>query len=302
MFGIDPERNEGLALPGRLHEAVSNAGPRWIITRQVFLLTEPGLQVCFDEFFKRGTSLEEILTTKNLRYTYKSGKKSVEALRGLNLSVSKGEIFGFIGPNGAGKTTTIKLLLGILIPGEGELAVYGRSPSIPEVRRSVGYMPETADYYRYLTPVELLDMYGGIFGIEKGLLRERSRELLKLVDLEEEANRLMRTFSKGMMQKVSFAQALINDPDLLILDEPTGGLDPVARKKMRQVINDLRGKGKTVFFSSHELSEVELVSDRIGILHKGNLMAMGSAEELLGGKGEGQSLENYFLKMIEEKT
>jgi len=246
--------------------------------------------------------LEEILTTKNLRYTYKSGKKSVEALRRLNLSVSKGEIFGFIGPNGAGKTTTIKLLLGILIPGEGELAVYGRSPSIPEVRRSVGYMPETADYYRYLTPVELLDMYGGIFGIEKGLLRERSRELLKLVDLEEEANRLMRTFSKGMMQKVSFAQALINDPDLLILDEPTGGLDPVARKKMRQVINDLRGKGKTVFFSSHELSEVELVSDRIGILHKGNLMAMGSAEELLGGKSEGQSLENYFLKMIEEKT
>ena len=245
--------------------------------------------------------MEKILTVKNLCYTYGSGKKSVEALKGLDLSVDKGEIFGFIGPNGAGKTTTIKLLLGILIPAEGELAVFGKSPLIPETRRSVGYMPEIANYYRYLTPVELLHMYGSIFGLKKEALRERSRELLELVGLGEEANRIMRTFSKGMMQKVSFAQALINDPDLLILDEPTGGLDPVARGRMRRVINDLCGKGKTVFFSSHELSEVELVSDRIGILNKGRLMAIGPVKDLLGGKGEGQSLENYFLNMIEEK-
>jgi len=162
-------------------------------------------------------------------------------------------------------------------------------------------MPEIADYYRYLTPVELLVMYGNIFGIDKGLLHERIKNLLKMVDLEEAANRLMGTFSKGMMQKVSFAQALINDPDLLILDEPTSGLDPVSRKRMREVIQNLREKGKTIFFSSHELSEVELVSDRIGILHKGCLLTVGSAKDLLGGKEEGQSLESYFLKMIGEK-
>jgi ABC-2 type transport system ATP-binding protein len=246
--------------------------------------------------------MERILTARNLCYTYESGKKSVEALKGVDLSVDKGEIFGFIGPNGAGKTTTIKLLLGILTPRQGELAVFGKSPSIPETRRSIGYMPETADYYRYLTPVELLHMYGNFFGIDKRVLRKRTRDLLGQVGLEKEADRLMRTFSKGMMQKVSFAQALVNDPDLLILDEPTGGLDPVARRKMRQVISDLREKGKTVFFSSHELSEVELVSDRIGILNKGNLMATGPVKELLGAKGEGQSLESYFLKMIEENA
>jgi len=244
---------------------------------------------------------QQAIIAKNLYYTYETGKNKVGALKGVDLSVNNGEIFGFIGPNGAGKTTTIKLLLGILIPEKGELTLFGRSPSKASTRQTVGYMPEIADYYRYLTPVELLIMYGNIFGIEKKLLHERIKKLLELVDLEEAANRLMGTFSKGMMQKVSFAQALINDPDLLILDEPTSGLDPVSRKRMREVIQDLRGKGKTIFFSSHELSEVELVSDRIGILHKGCLLAVGPAKDLLGGKEEGQSLESYFLKMIEER-
>ncbi|MBU0570566.1 ABC transporter ATP-binding protein [Patescibacteria group bacterium] len=244
---------------------------------------------------------QQAIIAKNLYYTYETGKNKVEALKGVDLSVNNGEIFGFIGPNGAGKTTTIKLLLGILIPEKGELALFGRAPSNTETRRTIGYMPEIADYYRYLTPVELLTMYGNIFGIEKKLLHERINKLLKLVGLGEVSNRLMRTFSKGMMQKVSFAQALINDPDLLILDEPTSGLDPVARKKMREVIQDLKATGKTIFFSSHELSEVELVSDRIAILNKGRLLAVGSAKDLLGGKAEGQSLESYFLNMIGER-
>ncbi|MDP8299581.1 MAG: ABC transporter ATP-binding protein [Candidatus Tantalella remota] len=246
--------------------------------------------------------MKEIIVVEDLSYTYADGKHKIEALVGLNLKISKGEVFGFIGPNGAGKTTTIKLLLGILSPVDGELTIFGRPPSETQVRKSIGYMPETADYYRYLTPVELLNMYGGIFGISKGLLRERVKYLLDLTGLAQDGSRLMRTFSKGMMQKVSFAQALINDPDLLIFDEPTGGLDPVSRKKMREVIQQLRGQGKTVFFSSHELSEVELISDRIGLLNRGRLLAVGTSKELLGGKVDSQSLENYFLNMIEAKV
>ena len=245
--------------------------------------------------------MEEIISIREVYHAYKTGKITVDALRGVNLSVNRGEIFGFIGPNGAGKTTTIKLLLGIHTLQKGRLAVLSKDPSDPETRRTIGYMPETADYYRLLTPVELLNMYGSIFGLDKKLLRERINMLLGEVGLSAESRRLMRTFSKGMMQKVSFAQALINDPDLLILDEPTGGLDPVARRTMRDVIRGLREKGKTVFFSSHELSEVELVSDRIAILNKGKVLAVGSARELLGGKAEGLSLENYFLDLIGER-
>ncbi len=245
--------------------------------------------------------MQKILSAKNLQYTYESGKSRTEALKGVDLSVEDGEIFGFIGPNGAGKTTAIKLLLGILTPEKGELTLFGQSPREPKTRQKVGYMPEIANYYKYLTPVELLKIYGNIFGINKDLLRERVGKLLELVGLENEANRLMRTFSKGMMQKVSFAQALVNDPDLLILDEPMGGLDPFSRMKMREVIQDLKLKGKTIFFSSHELSEVELVSDRIGILCKGHLLATGTVNDLLGDKKAGQSLENYFLNIIGEK-
>ena len=246
--------------------------------------------------------MKEIIIIRDLSYIYADGKNKVEALVGLNLRISEGEVFGFIGPNGAGKTTTIKLLLGILSPVDGELTIFGRPPSKTQVRRTIGYMPETADYYRYLTPVELLNMYGGIFGISKSLLRDRVGYLLELTGLAQDRHRLMGTFSKGMMQKVSFAQALINDPDLLIFDEPTGGLDPVSRKKMREVIQQLRGQGKTVFFSSHELSEVELISDRIGVLNRGRLLAVGSSKDLLGGKADSQSLENYFLNMIEAKA
>jgi len=244
--------------------------------------------------------MNDVIRTQKLHYTYIQGKTSVEALKGVDLSVKRGEIFGFLGPNGAGKTTTIKLLLGMIRPLKGSLEVLGSDPRRPETRISIGYMPEIADYYRYLTPVELLTMYGDIFGIPAEHLSERIDELLNVVDIAYARGRIMNTFSKGMMQKVSFAQALINDPDLLILDEPTSGLDPVARKKMRDAIKAQREKGKTVFFSSHELSEVELVCDRVGILNKGNLITSGHTDEFLSEKGEKQSLESYFLQTIGE--
>ncbi len=245
--------------------------------------------------------METAIEIRDLSHTYGTGKKKLEALKGVNLNVRKGEIFGFLGPNGAGKTTTIKLLLGILVPQTGTLAILGSSPVIPKARMKIGYMPEIADYYRYLTPKELLYMYGDIFGIDKKVLIERIDELMEMVGMSEAADRQMRTFSKGMKQKVSFAQSLVNDPDLLILDEPTSGLDPIARKKMREVIMSLRDKGKTVFFSSHELSEVELISDRVVILHKGRVLEEGPLSGFLSNKGEEQTLESYFLQIIEEE-
>ncbi|MBU0683203.1 MAG: ABC transporter ATP-binding protein [Candidatus Omnitrophota bacterium] len=245
--------------------------------------------------------MNKILSIKNLNYTYKTGRYSVPALIDLTFDVAEGEIFGFIGPNGAGKTTTIKILLNILEIQKGEVLLSGKFPSRTDSREEIGYMPEIANYYWYLTPRELLNMYGRIFGIDKITLKTKVPVLLNLVGLENAGDRIMRTFSKGMMQKISFAQALINDPKLLILDEPMGGLDPVSRKKMRDVILELRSQGKTIFFSSHELSEVELISDRIGILNNGSLLAVASTKNLLTNKGTSQSLEHYFLDIITNK-
>ena len=245
--------------------------------------------------------MEHILSIKNLDYTYKTGREDVRALDALNLGICRGEIFGFIGPNGAGKTTTIKLILNILPIQSGKIEILGEDSSKPKTRIKVGYMPESAVYSQYLTPHELLYMYGRIFGIQRSLLKQRIPELLALVGLEKEASRLIGTFSKGMMQKVSFAQSLINEPSVLILDEPTSGLDPVLRKKMREIILSLRDAGKTIFFSSHELSEVELISDKIGVLNKGRLLATGPIKNFMRNKDDGLSLENYFLNLIEEK-
>ena len=245
--------------------------------------------------------MKQILSVKDLSYIYKIGTEDVKALDGLDLEIYQGEIFGFIGPNGAGKTTTIKLILGLLPLQNGKLEILGGSASIPKTRQKIGYMPENAVYSGYLTARELLYMYGRIFNIDKGILKHRISELLELVGMEKEADRLIGTFSKGMMQKVSFAQSLINEPSVLILDEPTSGLDPVLRKKMREIIKALRNEGKTIFFSSHELSEVELLCDRIGILNKGRLSVIGPIKNFIGKKEEGQSLENYFVNLIEKK-
>jgi ABC-2 type transport system ATP-binding protein len=242
--------------------------------------------------------MAEAIRARDVFFEYGSGRVKVEALRGVDLFVPAGEIFGFLGPNGAGKTTAIKIMLGMLFPVKGHMSLFGSSPGLPASRRRVGYMPEIANYYAYLTPRELLIMYGRIFGLDKVTLKGRIDELLISMGLEKVSNRLMGTFSKGMMQKVSFAQSLINDPDLLILDEPTSGLDPVSRKKMRETLQGLREKGKTIFFSSHELSEAELICDSIGILDKGKIVVSGPIEDIIGAREQGETLESHFLKMI----
>ena len=245
--------------------------------------------------------MEKIIEIKNLTVVYKDGRRLNRALDNLSLDVYKGEIFGFLGPNGAGKTTTIKALLGFIYPDSGQISLFKENHKSLLIRKKIGFMPEIANYYWYLTPVEMLKMYGELFYMDKRKVDERIEELLSLVELEQAKNILMKNFSKGMMQKVSFAQALINDPELLILDEPTGGLDPISRMTMRDTIKRLRDKGKTIFFSSHELSEVEMVCDRVGILNKGTLLKSGKMSELLEEKEEHQTLEKYFLSIIRGK-
>jgi ABC-2 type transport system ATP-binding protein len=209
------------------------------------------------------------------------GQRSHTAVDDLSLEIAEGEVFGFLGPNGAGKSTTIKSLLGFLRPTRGRLEMLGRSHSDVATRRRIGYLPEVASYYHYLTPRETLRFYAKIFRLPRAGLSRRIDEVLDRVGLLPQADRRVGTFSKGMTQRVGIAQALINDPDLLILDEPTTGLDPLGQREIRDLIADLRSRGKTVFFSSHELSRVEEVCDRAAILRQGRLVRLGALDELM---------------------
>lgn len=227
--------------------------------------------------------------------------KNHRAVNGLSFEVKRGEIFGFLGPNGAGKSTTIKTILGLIPYQSGAVKIHGLSPANPASRRSIGYLPEEANYYRFLTPVEILTFYGNIFGIPKSELKGRVQKLLALVGLSSVSGRFVGTFSKGMTQKVSLAQALINEPETLILDEPTSGLDPLARMDLRDILTDLKKRGKTIFFSSHELSEVELLCDSIVIIKAGVLVRSGTTAEVLGAHHE-KNLEKFFLETIRGKS
>jgi ABC-2 type transport system ATP-binding protein len=209
------------------------------------------------------------------------GQRPHTAVEDLSLEVTEGEVFGFLGPNGAGKSTTIKSLLGFLRPTRGRLEILGQSHSDVTTRRRIGYLPEVASYYHYLTPREMLRFYAKIFRLPRAGLSRRVDEVLDRVGLLPQADRRVGTFSKGMTQRVGIAQALINDPDLLILDEPTTGLDPLGQREIRDLIADLRARGKTVFFSSHELSRVEEVCDRAAILRQGRLVRLGALDELM---------------------
>ncbi len=220
------------------------------------------------------------------------------ALDGLDLAVQRGEVFGFLGPNGAGKTTTIKMILGFFAPTSGSVRVLDGDPQDPATRRRIGYMPEVANYYGYLSACELLAFYGRLCGMAPEAIRRRSGELLELVGLQDAGKKPLRLFSKGMMQRAGIAQALLHDPELLILDEPLTGLDPLARIQLRDIIVMLRKQGRTVFFSSHELSEAELICDRIGILKDGRLCCCGGIAEV-AGDGAG-NLERIFLRHIQE--
>ena len=221
---------------------------------------------------------------------------AVKAVDGLSLTLNAGEVMGFLGTNGAGKTTTIKMLLGLLRPTEGSVAVLGGDPSDSSVRAKVGYMPEIAYYYPYLNARELLSFYGGICGLDSKTVRNRTDELLEAVGLADAAKRPLKTYSKGMLQRAGVAQALLNDPDLLVLDEPFTGLDPLARIHFRELMRTLRDRGKSIFFSSHELGEAELLCDKVAIMKKGRCVYQGPVKDI-AGDGE-RNLERIFLEVV----
>lgn len=241
-----------------------------------------------------------ILKVENLRVEYPGGKlrqPAKVALQGLNLQVTQGEVFGFLGPNGAGKTTTMNVLLGFIPPTSGSAALFGIDVRQPIARQRIGYLPELTYYYKFLTAEELLRFYAKLFGLSRAETDLRIGKLIALVELEHAAKRPIKTYSKGMRQRVGLAQALINNPDLLILDEPTSGLDPLGRMKVREIIQRLKNEGKTVFFSSHEMGEVETVCDHVAILHQGELKATGVVADLVA-QYHADNLEQVFLKIV----
>jgi ABC-2 type transport system ATP-binding protein len=240
-----------------------------------------------------------ILRAENLGVEYRSRelKQGTKvALKALNLNVQAGEAFGFLGPNGAGKTTTMNVLLGYVNATSGAAYLFDVDVREPIARQRIGYLPELTYYYKFLTAEELLRFYARIFEIPNSETEKRIDQLLKLVELDHARKRPIRTYSKGMQQRAGLAQALINNPDLLLLDEPTSGLDPLGRMKVREIIQRLKNEGKTVFFSSHELGEVETVCDRVAILHQGELRVEGVVADLV--KQYQCNLEQLFLKVV----
>ena len=226
---------------------------------------------------------EPAVETRNLCKTYQSlGKRPVHSLRGLNLTIPPNQVFGFLGRNGAGKTTTIKLLCGLIRPSAGEAFLFGKPCALSESRRALGYLPEQPYFYEYLSPRETIEFYARLRGVPPKRRKEQWDRLCALLELDEFADRRIRELSKGMRQRVGLAIALVGDPPLLILDEPMSGLDPVGRHLFRNVILQLRAEGKTIFFSSHVLSDVEELCDRIAILVSGSLELDGAMDNLPG--------------------
>jgi ABC-2 type transport system ATP-binding protein len=219
-------------------------------------------------------------------YSNSLGRKKVEALTGLDLKVEKGIIFGLLGPNGAGKTTLIKLLLGITFPTSGSAMILDEPIGNYKVKSRIGYLPENHKYPAYLNGGSVLRFFGRLGGMEGDILETRIDEMLKLVDLSKWKKTKVKAYSKGMMQRLGLAQALLNDPELIFLDEPTDGVDPIGRKEIRDILIRLKEEGKTIFLNSHLLSEVELITDRVGILNKGKLLKEGTVKELTEKKQE----------------
>lgn len=226
---------------------------------------------------------EAIVDVSNLQKTYSEGlifRRRVDALQGVSLAVQPGEIFGLLGPNGAGKTTLIKVLLGIVRKSDGEARLFGRAAGDRAARRRVGYLPESHRLPRHLTANTALEYYGGLSDVPAAEIRRRRPELLKLVGLERWGTTSVAKFSKGMQQRLGLAQAMLHDPDLLILDEPTDGVDPVGRADIRRVLRQLKERGKTIFLNSHLLQELELVCDRVAILRRGRVERIGTLDEV----------------------
>ncbi len=226
---------------------------------------------------------EVVVETRNLSKVYRDfwGRQKVRALKALDLEVRRGEIFGLLGPNGSGKTTTMKLLLGLLFPTSGQALVFGQDATNVAKNERLGYLPEESYLYRFLNAEETLDFYGRLFNMSAKVRRERTRELIDLVGLTGARRRQLREYSKGMTRRIGLAQALINDPELILLDEPTSGLDPIGTREMKNLILRLKAQGKTIVMCSHLLADVQDVCDRIAILHHGELKELGRVDALL---------------------
>jgi len=212
-------------------------------------------------------------------------RQKAVAVDGVSFEIRRDEIFGLLGPNGSGKSTTIKMILGLLHRTKGLLSVFGREPSDVAVKRRIGYLPEESYMYRFLTPVETLDFYGKLFGLPRAVRRRRTDELLEMVGMTHAASRPVGEFSKGMARRLGIAQALINDPDLLILDEPTSGLDPLGSRQVKDLLLELGARGKTILLSSHQLDDVQDVCDRMVILYGGRIRSEGTVDQLLEDSG-----------------
>ena len=250
-----------------------------------------------------------IIETRNLTKVYKDfwGRPKVNALESLDLEVRRGEIFGLLGPNGSGKSTTIKLILGLLFPTSGQALVFNKDASDVSKNERIGYLPEESYLYKFLNAEETLDFYGRLFNMSAGRRKQRVRDLIKLIDIEWAKRRQLKEYSKGMTRRIGLAQALINDPELIVLDEPTTGLDPIGTREMKDLIVRLRDQGKTILMCSHLLADVQDVCDRIAILHQGELKEMGAVENLLSvrditqiqAKGLSDDAQQQIRKIIE---
>lgn len=226
---------------------------------------------------------ETVIETRALSKTYRDfwGRPKVRALKALDLDVKRGEVFGLLGPNGSGKTTTIKLLLGLLFPTEGQALIFGKDATDVSKNQRIGYLPEESYLYRFLNAEETLDFYGRLFDMPHDVLQSRVDSLIKTVGLDRARKRQLKEYSKGMTRRIGLAQALINDPELILLDEPTSGLDPIGTREMKDMILRLKSEGKTVVMCSHLLADVQDVCDRIAILHQGELKELGRVDSLL---------------------
>ena len=232
---------------------------------------------------KRNDEKETVVSVQGLVKVFKDfwGRPKAHAVNNVSFQVKKGEVFGLLGPNGSGKSTTVKLLLGLLNPTRGHIEVFGRSTRHVATKRRIGYLPEESYLYRYLNSGETLDFFGSLFNLPPDERKQRTEQLLEMVGLDKVRRRTVGEFSKGMQRRIGLAQALINDPDLIILDEPTSGLDPIGCREVKDLIVELARRGKTVILSSHLLADVEDVCDRVVIYYGGKIQAIGSLNELL---------------------
>lgn len=231
----------------------------------------------------KSDSSNVVIETRSLSKVYRDfwGRKKVQALKPLDIEVKQGEIFGLLGPNGSGKSTTIKLILGLLFPTSGRVLVFDQDATETKKNERIGYLPEESYLYKFLNAEETLDFYGRLFDMSGAERASRVDELIKMVGLDKARHRQLREYSKGMTRRVGLAQALINNPDLILLDEPTTGLDPIGTREMKDLILQLRDEGKTVLLCSHQLADVQDVCDRVAILHQGDLKELGRVDELL---------------------